>query len=44
MDASEKPWKPVSCVRKISPALKAYTLLTTCVDKSAVRDASKLED
>jgi dihydroxy-acid dehydratase len=44
MDASEKPWKPVSRVRKVSLALKAYTLLASCVDKGAVRDASKLED
>ena len=44
MDASEKPWKPVSRVRKVSLALKAYALLATSADKGAVRDASKLED
>jgi len=33
-------------VRIVSLALahKAYALLITCADKSAVRDASKLED
>jgi dihydroxy-acid dehydratase len=44
MDASEKPWKPISRVRKVSLALKAYALLATSADKGAVRDASKLED
>jgi len=44
MDASEKPWKPVSRVRKVSLALKAYAFLATSADKGAVRDASKLED
>jgi dihydroxy-acid dehydratase len=44
MDASEKPWKPVYRVRKVSLALKAYALLATSADKGAVRDASKLED
>ncbi|WP_299081442.1 dihydroxy-acid dehydratase [uncultured Paraglaciecola sp.] len=44
MDASDKPWKPVSRVRKVSLALKAYALLATSADKGAVRDASKLED
>ena len=44
MDASEKPWKPLSRVRKVSLALKAYALLATSADKGAVRDASKLED
>jgi dihydroxy-acid dehydratase len=31
-------------VRLVSLALKAYALLITSADKSAVRDASKLED
>ncbi|MBU3005812.1 dihydroxy-acid dehydratase [Paraglaciecola arctica] len=44
MNASEKPWKPVSRERKVSLALKAYALLATSADKGAVRDASKLED
>ena len=44
MDNSARPWKPVSRVRKVSLALKAYALLATSADKGAVRDASKLED
>jgi dihydroxy-acid dehydratase len=44
MDTSEKPWKPVSRVRKISLALKVYALLATSANKGAVPDASILED
>lgn len=44
MDASDKPWKLVSLVRKVSLALKAYALLANRADKGAVPDAPKLED
>jgi hypothetical protein len=44
VDASDKLWKLVSLVPKISLALKAYALLATRADKGMVRDASKLED
>ena len=42
MNASDKPWKPATRVRKVSLALKAYALLATSADKGAVRDASML--
>jgi hypothetical protein len=42
--ARDKSWKLVSLVRKISFAHKANALLANRVDKSMVRDASKLED
>lgn len=44
MDASDKLWKLVSLVLKISLALEAYAMLATCADKGTVRDASKMED
>ncbi|QYJ75030.1 dihydroxy-acid dehydratase [Shewanella sp. FJAT-52076] len=36
-------WKPLSRVRPVSMALKAYAMLATSADKGAVRDVSKLE-
>lgn len=44
MNASDKPWKPVSRLRKVSVALKAYALLATSADKGAVRNTAMLED
>lgn len=37
-------WKPVSRVREVSFALKAYASMATSADKGAVRDKAKLED
>ena len=37
-------WKPLSRVRPVSLALKAYAMLATSADKGAVRDRSKLEN
>lgn len=37
-----KAWTPINRVRKISYALKAYSLLATSADKGAVRDKEKL--
>jgi len=36
-------WKPVSRVREVSPALRAYAAMTTSADTGAVRDISQLE-
>jgi len=36
-------WKPVSRVRHVSDALKAYAAMTTSASKGAVRDVSQLE-
>jgi len=35
-------WKPVSRVRHVSDALKAYAAMTTSASKGAVRDVSQL--
>lgn len=37
-------WKPKPRERKVSQALKAYSLMTTSADKGAIRDISKLEE
>lgn len=44
MTARTNSWKPVKeRPRKVSAALKAYSLLATSADKGAVRDISKLD-
>ncbi len=37
MNASERPWQPVSRDRVVSPALRAYASMATSADKGAVR-------
>ena len=44
MEASERPWRPVSRQREVSLSLKTFAMLATSADKGAVRDPSKLED
>ncbi|MCY7294945.1 dihydroxy-acid dehydratase [Alteromonas sp. a30] len=44
MQASDKPWRPVTRVRPVSTALKTYAMLATSADKGAVRDVSKLPE
>jgi dihydroxy-acid dehydratase len=39
----KQAWKPVSRVREVSAALRAYAAMTTSADKGAVRDVSQLE-
>ncbi|WP_340683499.1 dihydroxy-acid dehydratase [Amycolatopsis coloradensis] len=41
MEASERPWQPVSRDRKITAALRAYARMATSADTGAVRDPSK---
>ncbi|WP_410603012.1 dihydroxy-acid dehydratase [Amycolatopsis sp. lyj-90] len=41
MDASERPWQPVSRERPITAALRAYARMATSADTGAVRDPSK---
>ncbi|MEV6911636.1 dihydroxy-acid dehydratase [Amycolatopsis sp. NPDC051071] len=41
MEASERPWQPVSRVRPITAALRAYARMATSADTGAVRDPSK---
>ncbi|WP_410661554.1 dihydroxy-acid dehydratase [Amycolatopsis sp. lyj-112] len=41
MDASERPWQPVSRDRPITAALRAYARMATSADTGAVRDPSK---
>jgi dihydroxy-acid dehydratase len=36
-------WKPVSRVRHVSPALRAYAAMATSADRGAVRDVSQIE-
>ncbi|WDE95507.1 dihydroxy-acid dehydratase [Lentisphaera profundi] len=38
MEASDKPWRPISRKRTVSKALKAYGAMATSADKGAVRD------
>lgn len=44
MEASKRPWRPVSRQREVSLSLKTFAMLATSADKGAVRDPSKLED
>ena len=44
MEASERPWRPVSRQREVSLSLKTFAMLATSADKGAVRDPSKLDD
>ncbi len=44
MEASQRPWRPVSRQREVSLSLKTFAMLATSADKGAVRDPSKLED
>ncbi|MDO8207175.1 MAG: dihydroxy-acid dehydratase [Gallionella sp.] len=39
----KQAWKPVSRVRHVSVALRAYAAMTTSADKGAVRDVSQIE-
>ncbi|MFI5557686.1 dihydroxy-acid dehydratase [Amycolatopsis japonica] len=41
MEASERPWQPVSRDRKITAALRAYARMATSADTGAVRDPNK---
>ncbi|RSM76500.1 dihydroxy-acid dehydratase [Amycolatopsis sp. WAC 01375] len=41
MEASERPWQPVSRDRKVTAALRAYARMATSADTGAVRDPSK---
>ncbi|MFE6615058.1 dihydroxy-acid dehydratase [Amycolatopsis sp. NPDC057786] len=41
MEASERPWQPVSRDRPITAALRAYARMATSADTGAVRDPSK---
>ncbi len=41
MEASERPWQPVSRERPITAALRAYARMATSADTGAVRDPSK---
>ncbi|WP_410664110.1 dihydroxy-acid dehydratase [Amycolatopsis sp. lyj-84] len=41
MDASERPWQPVSRERPVTAALRAYARMATSADTGAVRDPSK---
>ncbi|MBB5852134.1 dihydroxy-acid dehydratase [Amycolatopsis umgeniensis] len=41
MDASERPWQPVSRDRKVTAALRAYARMATSADTGAVRDPNK---
>ena len=38
-----KAWKPVSRVRHVSAALRAYAAMTTSADRGAVRDVTQVE-
>lgn len=38
-----RAWKPVSRVRHVSPALRAYAAMATSADRGAVRDVSQIE-
>ncbi|WP_454295526.1 dihydroxy-acid dehydratase [Salana multivorans] len=40
MEASERPWQPVSRERVVSRALQAYAAMATSADRGAVRDLS----
>jgi dihydroxy-acid dehydratase len=39
----EKAWRPVSRERVVSPALRAYAVMSTSAAKGAVRDVSQIE-
>ncbi|OXM46840.1 dihydroxy-acid dehydratase [Amycolatopsis alba] len=41
MEASERPWQPVSRDRKVTAALRAYARMATSADTGAVRDPNK---
>ncbi|KZB81518.1 dihydroxy-acid dehydratase [Amycolatopsis regifaucium] len=41
MEASERPWQPVSRDRPITAALRAYARMATSADTGAVRDPNK---
>ncbi|GAB3712647.1 dihydroxy-acid dehydratase [Amycolatopsis oliviviridis] len=41
MEASERPWQPVSRERPITAALRAYARMATSADTGAVRDPNK---
>ncbi|WP_037304783.1 dihydroxy-acid dehydratase [Amycolatopsis orientalis] len=41
MEASERPWQPVSRNRPITAALRAYARMATSADTGAVRDPNK---
>ncbi|MEU3626554.1 dihydroxy-acid dehydratase [Amycolatopsis coloradensis] len=41
MEASERPWQPVSRERPVTAALRAYARMATSADTGAVRDPSK---
>ncbi|WP_414941406.1 dihydroxy-acid dehydratase [Amycolatopsis sp. cmx-11-51] len=41
MEASERPWQPVSRDRPVTAALRAYARMATSADTGAVRDPSK---
>ncbi|MDO8346990.1 MAG: dihydroxy-acid dehydratase [Rugosibacter sp.] len=42
-DRGSRAWKPVSRVRHVSPALRAYAAMATSADRGAVRDVSQIE-
>ena len=42
MEASERPWQPLTRDRVVSPALQAYAAMATSADRGAVRDVSLL--